>query len=837
MTPEPPGRLEGGLFSADGWAAFIAATVSRLYLGVLLSLAVIAVLPALLGWQASVVRSGSMEPHISIGDVVVAAGFDRSDPVPVGGVVRFTSPAEAEPDGRAKARLHRIVGVNDDGTFTTAGDANADVDSTPLERKQITGQARLLVPYIGLPGLWLSNGNLTALALWSVVTVLAVAATVYASRPTAIALGRNASPPIPVDSAGGRGGGPAAVSSPAAADSPTATALPPANRRVSMRRLRTVVTVVLVLALCVLVVLGASGFTSAAFTSTTANAGNSFRAAADWAPPKVSMTDPGTPVKDAITLTATASDAESGIRDVAIQYLRSDGSSWTTVCTRSTPPYSCSWNTKTVTDGSYTLRATATDNAAHAATSATVETVVANSLVVVLTNPGEIQRGTVNLQTTLYSPGTSLYSVRVEYSVAGANNWKTLCAAVLAPYNCSWVTTAFANDYYDLRAVAVAGTTSTFSAPVTDVLVDNQAPTVTMTDPGTPLSGTVPFAATAADAHSGIAQVALQYSQAGTGPWTNLCTVTAVPYSCRFDTTTLPDGSYSFRAIATDAGGLSTTSATVANRTVNNTISSVSLQDPGEYLTGMVALAAAANSTAGVASVGIQYAPAGTTTWTTACTVTTTPYTCTWDTRTLADGLYDFRAVLTDTAARETISATVAARRVDNSPLRGTDIQTANGSAIAGRLGTGDAMTFTYSQQVNPATVSPGWSGSALAVTVRLRDGNLVALGNNGDTIDIQRQSSTVNLGTVNLSQNYAKPRKTVVYNATMVATTTAINGVPRTVITVTLGSVATGANGLRTVTAPSTMVWTPTATVTNLTGTPSSRAPVNEPGAVDREF
>lgn len=127
MTRERPGGSKGVLFSADGWAVFLAATVSRLYLGVLLSPAVIAILPAVIGWQASVVRSGSMEPHMSTGDVVVAATFSNSEPVPVGGVVRFTSSSAAEPDGQEKSRLHRIVGVNPDGTFITAGDANAEV--------------------------------------------------------------------------------------------------------------------------------------------------------------------------------------------------------------------------------------------------------------------------------------------------------------------------------------------------------------------------------------------------------------------------------------------------------------------------------------------------------------------------------------------------------------------------------------------------------------------------------------------------------------------------------------------------------------------------------------
>ena len=70
--------------------------------------------------------------------------------------------------------------------------------------------------------------------------------------------------------------------------------------------------------------------------------------------------------------------------------------------------------------------------------------------------------------------------------------------------------------------------------------------------------------------------------------------MTSAPWSCRYDTTALTGGTYAFRAVATDAAGLQTTSTTVANRVVDNTVSSVSLADPGQYLTGTVTLTAAA---------------------------------------------------------------------------------------------------------------------------------------------------------------------------------------------------------------------------------------------------
>ncbi|MFL4475578.1 S26 family signal peptidase [Paeniglutamicibacter sp. MACA_103] len=816
MNREEPGSARKPsrwypLFSADGWTLFLASIASRLYLGVLLSLALIAMLPAVLGWHGTVVQSGSMEPHINAGDVVLAADFGATQQVPVGGVVEFTSPAEAEPGGAERIRLHRIVAENPDGTFVTAGDANVQVDSTPLERGQITGQARILVPAIGLPGFWLGSGNLTALAWWGVLTLLAVVVAVFGSRT----------------SEDGEDG--------SERNDDNGDSAPTGNRT---GRWKSGAALAIVAALAALVFATATAFSSAAFTAATSNASNVFGAAEDWTPPTAAMSSPGSTVRAGVTLTAVASDGETGIRSVAIQYLPPNGE-WTTLCTKTAEPYACQWNTQTVPDGDYRLRAVATDNSGLSTTSSSVQTTVANAFAVVLENPDEVVRGNVNLTATLHSPGSTAYAVRVEYSSAGANKWNTLCQNLLAPYRCTWPTVNFANDAYDLRAVAVSGSTSTYSDTVTDVLVDNLAPTVTMSDPGTPLRGVSTFAAMAADAHSGVSQVQIQYARTGTSTWAQLCTLTAAPYSCRFNTTALASASYSFRAVATDDAGNSTTSVPVANRVVDNTVSSVSMEDPGAYLTGNATLSAVANSTAGVGSVRIQSSPSGTNTWTARCTLASAPYSCDWDTRTAADGLYDFRAILTDGTGRETISVPVTARRVDNSPLRAADIQAANGTGTAGRLDAGDTLTFTYSQQVSLPSVTPGWGGASQPVTVRLRDGNVQGLGTGGnaDVVDIQRPGSTVNLGSVNTKGSFAKNNRTVTFNGTMTAATLTTDGVPRTVVTVTLGSPSSGSGSLRTATTAGSMVWSPTSSVTSTTGVGSSLAPATESGSVDKDF
>jgi signal peptidase I len=166
-----------------GWARLVTGTAAQIYLVMLAALAAIALLPAVFGWSSTVIQTGSMEPHIDPGDVVVLATLPADQPVPLGGVVQFTSPGTAQPDGMERAILHRIVIDHEDGTYATAGDANAEVDSTPLVREQITGQARLLVPFIGLPARWADTGRHLPLALWAAGTVVALLLTLAVFVP------------------------------------------------------------------------------------------------------------------------------------------------------------------------------------------------------------------------------------------------------------------------------------------------------------------------------------------------------------------------------------------------------------------------------------------------------------------------------------------------------------------------------------------------------------------------------------------------------------------------------------------------------------------------------
>src|SRR5690606_9623448 len=134
--------------------------------------------------------------------------------------------------------------------------------------------------------------------------------------------------------------------------------------------------------------------------------------------------------------------------------------------------------------------------------------------------------------------------------------------------------------------------------------------------------------------------------------------------------------------------------------------------------------------------------------WRTVCEVTAAPWSCSWDTTTVADGSYDVRAQVPDTAGRYTASVAETGRRVQNTPSApptGADVQAVNGPGTRGRIDAGDTVTLTLSCQADLRTVQAGWSGSPVTVPVLLRDVAEV------ETLEID------GLGVVHLNGDYSK--------------------------------------------------------------------------------
>lgn len=170
----PPKRARRPLaaasaFGRDGWVRFALTLLARGYLTVMATLAIIALIPVLLGWRPMVILSGSMEPTISVGDVVHLSDLPDGETYGDGMVVAFDA---VDVDDEPIIKMHRIVETGEDG-YVTRGDANEDRDSGVRTDEELHGAGRLLVPFIGLPAYWMGR-DLLALAAWILGTLVAV---------------------------------------------------------------------------------------------------------------------------------------------------------------------------------------------------------------------------------------------------------------------------------------------------------------------------------------------------------------------------------------------------------------------------------------------------------------------------------------------------------------------------------------------------------------------------------------------------------------------------------------------------------------------------------------
>ena len=374
---------------------------------------------------------------------------------------------------------------------------------------------------------------------------------------------------------------------------------------------------------------------------------------ADTTAPTVSITAPANnaTVLNTVTVSANASD-NVGVAGVQFKV---DGTNVGAEDT--TAPYSISWNSTTVGNGTHALTAVARDAAGNTQTSTTVTVTVNNPdstpPTVSLTAPagGASVSGTVQLTATA-SDNVGVVGVQFKQGTTNIGAEDTS-----APYAVSWNTTTVANGSYDLTAVARdAGNNTTTSTIVTVTVsnADTTAPTVSITAPANNATvlNTVTVSANASD-NVGVAGVQFKVDGTNVG-----AEDTTAPYSISWNTTTAGNGTHALTAVARDAAGNTQTSTTVTV-TVNNpdsTPPTVSLTAPagGASVSGTVQLTATASDNVGV--VGVQFKQ-GTTNI--GAEDTLTPYAVSWNTTTVANGSYDLTAVARDAATNTTTSTTV----------------------------------------------------------------------------------------------------------------------------------------------------------------------------------
>jgi len=184
---------------------------------------------------------------------------------------------------------------------------------------------------------------------------------------------------------------------------------------------------------------------------------------------------------------------------------------------------------------------------------------------VVLPSNGASLKGSQYLDAIAFDYGTL---TKVEFRLTGGTLNKALIATgtpTIYGWFGGWNTTTVPNGIYTLQSVAYdAGGLSSYSAPIT-ITVDNPPPTTSVILPssGATLSGSQWLDASAS---SDVAVKTVEFRLTG-GALNNALIATGTPtyygWLADWNTTTVPNGTYTLQSVATDASGNSGTSAPI----------------------------------------------------------------------------------------------------------------------------------------------------------------------------------------------------------------------------------------------------------------------------------
>lgn len=145
-VPQAGARAEGG--KASVWprrlldiVGYLALAFCLALLGSLLTVAA----TNLLGYQSYVIYSGSMEPAVKVGSLLLTRPADVED-LRVGDVITYRSP------GNHTTLTHRVVSIRqEDGerVFTTKGDASLEPDPREVILRGQVSKMTFDIPYLG----------------------------------------------------------------------------------------------------------------------------------------------------------------------------------------------------------------------------------------------------------------------------------------------------------------------------------------------------------------------------------------------------------------------------------------------------------------------------------------------------------------------------------------------------------------------------------------------------------------------------------------------------------------------------------------------------------------
>jgi GDSL-like Lipase/Acylhydrolase family len=263
--------------------------------------------------------------------------------------------------------------------------------------------------------------------------------------------------------------------------------------------------------------------------------------------------------------------ASSGVTNV--QYELTGGTLNDQVIVAGTPTiygWLAKWDSTTVPNGTYTLQSVATNNVANSVASPGISVIVNNpppSSAVVLPSNGSTVPVNQYLDATASSGVT-----QVQYELSGGTlNDQVIATGTPWIYGwlAAWNSATVPNGTYSLQSVAFYAGGVSGTSPGISVTVNNAPPSTTV---GIPLNGATESGAQYLDASASPGVTQVQYELTG-GTLNGQVISTAIPtiwgWLGGWDSTTVPNGTYTLTSVASYPDGITGTSAgttiTVAN--------------------------------------------------------------------------------------------------------------------------------------------------------------------------------------------------------------------------------------------------------------------------------
>jgi len=394
----------------------------------------------------------------------------------------------------------------------------------------------------------------------------------------------------------------------------------------------------------------------------------------------------------AVSITANAADNGGGSGVDYVEFWDGLPGSGTLIGSDTTAPYSQSWDTTLVSDGSHDLYSRVYDRAGNyldsSAVTVTVDNTAPTTATITAPSAGAYLRGNVLISATAADGGSGVDYVEFWDGLPGSGT--LIGTDTTAPYSQNWNTATAGEGAHDLYVRVYDRAGNYLDSAATSVTVDNTNPiTSSITSPsaGAIVRGTISVDASAADNGGGSGVDYVEFWDGLPGSGSLIGTDTSAPYSVSWNTATASDGAHDLYSRVYDRAGNYLDSAAVSITVDNTPPSTATITSPatGANLSGSVSITA--NAVDGESGVDyVEFWLDGTGTGTLLGTDTTSPYSVTWDTTTATDGSHTLTCRVYDRAGNSLDSSSVNVIVDNTAPISVSITSPSGGAYLSGSI-------------------------------------------------------------------------------------------------------------------------------------------------------